>query len=134
MQQETPLKNPLGWAEKAVGSRLKYCLSVGTTICISLMLLAHYVLALVRHPMSFVSAASYASLVFAGAIVWPLCFIKALRILVVERRRVEAAAGEPVQSAESGGEGTQPVPPTATPAGGAVVAREPDRVGSASKK
>jgi len=139
MQHETPLKNPLGWAEKAVGSRLKYCLSVGTTIGISLMLLGHYVLALVREPMSFVSAVSYASLVFAGAIVWPLCFIKALRVLVVERRKAEeatrgAAAGGPAPSAGPGGDDVQPVAQAAMPAGDAVPACEPDRIGSASEE
>lgn len=109
MQRHASSTNPIGWAEKAVGTRLKFCLSMATTIVISCMLMAHYIMALVRHPMSFMHAVSYTTLVFAGAVVWPLAFVKALRALVVDRKKAEEE-GAGAESSECPSPATDGVP------------------------
>ena len=96
MKHKHAFRNPIEWAEKTVGTKARYCLSIIATIFVGCLLVCHYILALFIRPMSFINAVCYASVVVAGAVLWPLCCIKSLRTLVLDRNAssAEAPAGD----------------------------------------
>lgn len=75
----------------AVGVGFMYFVSVVVTIAISVVLVVHYLLA-IGEEFSFMRALSYLCLVFGGAVVWPLSFVKAVRALVVAKKKAEEEA------------------------------------------
>jgi len=92
MADKARTTNPTSWAEMAVGFGFMYCVSVVVTIAISITLVVHYLLAFVEESTSFMRAVFYICLVFGGATLWPLSFIKAVRALVMAKKKAEEEA------------------------------------------
>jgi len=78
---ENLFKNPIGWAENTIGTKMRYISYILLTIWLGFAVI-FLILVL---PDEYDIAIS--GLVFFGAIVLPLCYLKALRAMVVERKK-----------------------------------------------
>ena len=80
--------NPGGWAKNAVGTPWSYRIIQAATVFSSIALFVMFTL--VSRPLPWIQYLSFGIPIAAFTLVFPLCYLRALRCLYLEKRREES--------------------------------------------
>lgn len=75
--------NPIGWAENMFGTKPRYITYIFLTVLIGVLAIFP---SIVLPESGYKDVVSFV-LIFVGAIVLPLCYLRALREMIVERKK-----------------------------------------------